>query len=59
MAAPMIPVGVVAKGVAIKPGLAEIVQTMEVLRCELIVGELALVQRTVVRELVSKRVMSA
>ena len=40
MPAPMIPVGVVAEGVAIKPGLTETVQAVEVLRHELIVREL-------------------
>lgn len=36
----MIPVGIVAKCVAIKSGLIEIVQAVEILRCELIVSEL-------------------
>jgi hypothetical protein len=40
MPAPMVPAGVVTECVAIKSRLAEIVQTFEVLRCELIVSEL-------------------
>jgi hypothetical protein len=31
----MVPVGMVAEGVAIKTGVIEIVQTVEILRCEL------------------------
>ena len=40
MPAPMVPADVVTECVAIKSRLAEIVQTFEVLRCELIVSEL-------------------
>ena len=36
----MIPIGMIAEGVAIKTGVIEIVQTVEILRCELIVSEL-------------------
>jgi hypothetical protein len=36
----MVPVGGVAECVAIKPGVIEIVQTVEILRCELVVSEL-------------------
>jgi hypothetical protein len=36
----MVPVGIVAEGVAIETGVIEIVQTMEIVRCELVVSEL-------------------
>jgi hypothetical protein len=36
----MVPVGVVAECVAIKSSLIEIVQAVEILRCELIVSKL-------------------
>ena len=36
----MVPVGIVAKCVAIKSSVIEIVQAVEILRCELIVSEL-------------------
>ena len=36
----MVPVGMVAEGVAIPSRLAEIVQTFEILRCVLVVSEL-------------------
>ena len=48
----MIPIGVVAEGVAIKTGVIEIVQTMKILRCELVVSELIVVE-LIVSELVS------
>ena len=47
----MVPVGMVAECVPIKPGVIEIVQTVEILRCELVVGELVVVE-LIVRELV-------
>jgi hypothetical protein len=52
----MIPVGVVAEGVAIKSGLTEVVETVKMLRRQLIVGELVVTERIVVRDLVSQRV---
>jgi D-ribose pyranose/furanose isomerase RbsD len=51
----MVPIGMVAEGVAIKPGVIEIVQTVKILRCELIVSELV-VAKLIVRELVSTAV---
>ena len=47
----MVPVRIVTEGVAVKPGVIEIVQTVEILRCELVVGELVVVE-LIVRELV-------
>jgi hypothetical protein len=47
----MVPVGMVAEGVAIKSGLTEIVQTFEILRRELIVSEL-IVNELVVAKLI-------
>src|SRR5215472_5147138 len=47
----MVPVGIVAECVAIKSGLTEIVQTVEILRCELVVSELV-VSELVVSELI-------
>jgi len=54
MAAPMVPVGIVAKCVAIKSGVIEIAQTVEILRCELVVGELIVTElvELVVSELI-------
>ena len=40
MTTPMVPVGIVAEGVAIKSSVIEIVQAVEILRCELIVSKL-------------------
>ena len=51
----MVPVGGVAECVAIKSGLTEIVQTFEILRCELIVSELV-VAKLIVSELASRPV---
>jgi hypothetical protein len=51
----MIPIGMIAEGVAIKTGVIEIVQTVEILRCELIMRELV-VAELIVRELVSTAV---
>src|SRR5262249_29439314 len=42
MSAPMVPVGVVAECVAIKSRLSEIVQTVEILRRELVVSPLVM-----------------
>src|SRR5215472_9722431 len=55
MSAPVVPVGVVAECVAIKSRLTEIVQTVEILRRELVVSEL------VVSELIvgSKRIATS
>jgi hypothetical protein len=36
----MVPVGIVAEGVAIKSGVIEVVQTVEILRCKLVMSEL-------------------
>ena len=47
----MVPVGTVAEGVAIKPSVIEIVQAVEILRCELIVSKL------VVSELIECRLI--
>jgi hypothetical protein len=45
----------IAEGVAIKSSVIEIVQTMEILRCELVVSELV-VAKLIVSELVSTAV---
>jgi hypothetical protein len=52
MPAPMVPVGVVAECVAIKSRLTEIVQTVEILRRELIVGELVVSELIVAKLIV-------
>ena len=49
----MVPVGIVAKCVAIKSGLIEIVQTVEILRCELVVSELIVAKLIVGRKSVA------
>jgi hypothetical protein len=43
----MVPVGIVAKCVAIKSGVIEIVQTVEILPCELVVSELVVAKLVV------------
>jgi hypothetical protein len=48
----MVPICSVAEGVAIKTGMTEIVQAVEILRCELIMSELV-VAKLIVSELVS------
>jgi hypothetical protein len=39
----MIPVGIIAESVAVKSGLTEIIETVKILRRELIVSELVVV----------------
>ena len=56
MAAPMVPVGIVAECVAIKSGLIEIVQAVKILRCELVVSEL-FVADLIVSELVVSEIL--
>jgi hypothetical protein len=51
----MVPVGIVAKCVAIKSSVIEIVQAVEILRCELIVRKLV-VAKLIVSELVPSAV---
>ena len=51
MAAPMVPVAIVAECVAIKSGLIEIVQAVKILRCELVVSKL-IVSELIVAELI-------
>ena len=51
----MVPVVMVAEGIAVKAGVIEIVQTVEILRCELVVSELV-VAKLIVSELVSTAV---
>jgi len=51
----MVPVGMVAECVAIKTSVTEIVQAVEILRCELVVSELV-VAKLIVSELVSSAV---
>jgi D-ribose pyranose/furanose isomerase RbsD len=48
----MVPIGIVAEGVAIKTGVIEIIQTVEILRRELVVSKLV-VAKLIVSELVS------
>jgi hypothetical protein len=55
MSAPMVPVGIIAEGVAIKPAVIEIVQAVEILRCELVVSELV-VAKLIVSPLVPSTV---
>ena len=55
MAAPMVPVGIVAECVAIKPGVIEIVQAVEILCGELIVSKLV-VAKLIVSPLVPSTV---
>ena len=51
----MVPVGIVAERVAVKPGVIEIIQTVEVLRYELVVSKL-IVAQLIVSELVPSTV---
>jgi len=51
MAAPMVPVAIVAECVAIKSGLIEIVQAVKIPRCELVVSKL-IVSELIVAELI-------
>jgi hypothetical protein len=51
----MVPVGMVAEGVAIKAGVIEIVQPVEIARRELVVSELV-VAKLIVSELVPSAV---
>ena len=48
----MVPVGMVAECVAIKSGLTEIVQAVEILRCELVVSELVVSELIVAKLIV-------
>jgi hypothetical protein len=50
---PLVPVGIVAKRVAIKSGLTEIVETFEILRCELVVRELVVSELIVAKLIVA------
>jgi hypothetical protein len=52
----MVPVGIVAECVAIKSGITEIVQTFEILRCELVVSELIVAKMIVGGERVATSV---
>ncbi len=52
----MVPVGVVAEYVAIKSRLTEIVQTVEILRCELVVSQLVMAKLIVAKLIVGERV---
>src|SRR5262249_54106625 len=56
--APMVPVGMVAECVAIKSGLTEIVQTFEILRCELVVGELVVTELIVAELIVAELIVA-
>jgi hypothetical protein len=47
----MVPVGIVAECIAVKPGVIEIIQTVEILRYELVVSKLV-VGKLIVSELV-------
>ena len=47
----MVPVGIVAECIAVKPGVIEIIQTMEILRYELMVSKL-IMAKLIVSELV-------
>src|SRR5262249_38741049 len=58
MSAPMVPVGMVAECVAIKSGLTEIVQTFEILRCELVVGELVMAKLIVAELIVAELIVA-
>ena len=51
----MVPVGIVAERVAVKTGVIEIIQTVEVLRYELVVSKL-IVTKLIVSELVPSTV---
>ena len=53
----MVPVGIVAECVAIKSGLTEIVQTVEILRCELVVSELVVSKLIVAKLIVAKLIV--
>jgi hypothetical protein len=53
----MVPVGIVAECVAIKSGLTEIVQTVEILRCELVVSELIVSELIVAKLIVAKLIV--
>jgi hypothetical protein len=56
----MVPVGVVAKCVAVKPGVIEIAQTVEILRYELVVSKLVVSELTVTKLIVGgKRVTTS
>ena len=54
----MIPVGSVAECVAIKSRVIEVVQTVEILRCELVVSELVVSQLVMAKLIVGKRVVT-
>jgi hypothetical protein len=51
----MVPVGMVAERVAIKPSVIEIVQTVEIMLCKLVMSELV-VAKLIVSELVPSAV---
>jgi hypothetical protein len=55
MPTPTIPVAIVAERVAVKSGLAEMVQPLKIPRRELIVSDLVVVERMVVHELILNR----
>jgi hypothetical protein len=54
----MVPVGIVAECVAIKSSVIEIVQTVEILRCELVVSELV-VSELIVAQLIVVQIMGS
>ena len=53
----MVPVGIVAECVAVESGLTEIVQTVEILRCELVVSELIVSELIVAKLIVPKLIV--
>ena len=54
----MVPVGMVAEGIAIKAGVVEIVQAVEILRCELVVSELVVAKLIVAKLIVGERAVT-
>jgi hypothetical protein len=54
----MVPVGIITECVAVKPRVIEIVQTVEILRCKLVVSELV-VRELIVSELIVAKLIVA